>query len=79
MSKIYFLVSEFYFCMVLGMIGLLFALKSDVFSITDVFLGIIAGTLIDINLRIVSKKNSVKISGYLEHKQNTLENKTDIN
>ncbi|MGZ4161504.1 MAG: hypothetical protein ACXVNF_12035 [Neobacillus sp.] len=69
MEKIHFLVSEFFFSITLCVVALFFALRSDVFSITVVFLGLIAGSLIDMNLRSIYKNKSVKISGYLEHKQ----------
>ncbi|MEH7415055.1 hypothetical protein V7266_07195 [Neobacillus drentensis] len=78
MEKIHFLVSEFFFSIALCVVALFFALKSDVFSITVVFLGLIAGSLIDINLRSIYKNKSVKISGYLEHKQRVAEKETSI-
>ncbi|MCM2535784.1 hypothetical protein NDK43_30285 [Neobacillus pocheonensis] len=77
MEKIHFLVSEFFFSIALCIVGLFFALKSDVFSITTVFLGLMAGSLIDMNLRSIYRNKPVKISGYLEHKQKVGE--TDAN
>jgi hypothetical protein len=78
LEKIHFLVSEFFFSITLSIVALFFALKSDVFSITVVFLGLIAGSLIDINLRSIYKNKSVKISGYLEHKQRIAEKETSM-
>lgn len=78
MEKIHFLVSEFFFSIALCVVALFFALRSDVFSITVVFLGLIAGSLIDINLRSIYKNKSVKISGYLEHKQRVAEKETSL-
>ncbi|MEH7548460.1 MULTISPECIES: hypothetical protein [Bacillaceae] len=78
MEKIHFLVSEFFFSIALCVVALFFALRSDVFSITVVFLGLIAGSLIDINLRSIYKNKSVKISGYLEHKQRVAEKETSV-
>ncbi|MBB6447907.1 hypothetical protein [Bacillus benzoevorans] len=77
MEKLEFLLSEFFFSIALCFVGLLFALRSDVFSITDVFLGMIAGSLIDMNLRSYYKRKSVKISGYLEHKPDFLFDEKD--
>lgn len=76
MEKIHFLVSEFFFSIALCIVALFFALKSDVFSLTLVFLGLIAGSLIDMNLRSINKNKSVKISGYLEHKHRIGEKET---
>jgi hypothetical protein len=59
-------------------VALFFALRSDVFSITVVFLGLIAGSLIDMNLRSINKNKSVKISGYLENKQKIIEKETSM-
>lgn len=78
MEKIHFLVSEFFFSIALCVVALFFALRSDVFSITVVFLGLIAGSLIDMNLRSIYKNKSVKISGYLEHKQRIGEKETSM-
>jgi len=78
LEKIHFLVSEFFFSIALCVVALFFALRSDVFSITVVFLGLIAGSLIDINLRSIYKNKSVKISGYLEHKQRVAEKETSM-
>lgn len=78
MEKIHFLVSEFFFSIALCVVALFFALRSDDFSITVVFLGLIAGSLIDINLRSIYKNKSVKISGYLEHKQRVAEKETSM-
>jgi hypothetical protein len=76
LEKIHFLVSEFFFSITLCVVALFFALQSDVFSISVVFLGLIAGSLIDMNLRSIYKNKSVKISGYLEHKQRIVEKET---
>ena len=78
MEKIHFFVSEFFFSIALTVVALFFALKSDVFSITVVFLGLIAGSMIDLNLRSINKHKSVKISGYLEHKQKMAEKETSL-
>jgi hypothetical protein len=78
LEKIHFLVSEFFFSIALCVVALFFALRSNVFSITVVFLGLIAGSLIDINLRSIYKNKSVKISGYLEHKQRVAEKETSL-
>ena len=78
MEKIHFLVSEFFFSITLSVVALFYALRSDVFSITVVFLGLIAGSLIDMNLKTIYKNKSVKISGYLEHKQRMGEKETSM-
>ena len=77
MEKLEVLLSEFFYSIALCLVGLLFALRGDIFSITDVFLGIIAGSLIDMNLRSFYKSKSVKISGYLEHKPEFLFDEKD--
>lgn len=73
MEKIHFFVSEFFFSILLSVVALFFAVSSDAFSITVVFLGLIAGSLVDMNLRSIDKMKRVKISGYLEHKQKIAE------
>jgi len=78
LEKIHFLVSEFFFSIALSVVALFFALRSDVFTINVVFLGLIAGSLIDINLRSIYKNKAVKISGYLEHKQRIVEKETSM-
>ncbi|ULT56808.1 hypothetical protein L1999_27920 [Neobacillus drentensis] len=78
MEKIHFLVSEFFFSIALCVVALFFALRSEVFPINVVFLGLIAGSLIDINLRSIYKNKAVKISGYLEHTQRIVEKETSM-
>jgi hypothetical protein len=78
MEKIHFLVSEFFFSIALCVVALFYALRSDVFSMTVVFLGLIAGSLIDMNLRSIYKNKSVKISGYLEQRQRIGERETSL-
>ncbi|MFC3885080.1 hypothetical protein ACFOU2_17035 [Bacillus songklensis] len=71
MGKIHFLVSEFFFTLALGITGLLYVQNAETFSLSTVFLGLIAGALIDMNLRFIyNQKNSVnKVSRFIEHKQ----------
>ncbi len=76
MEKIHFLVSEFFFSIALCLVALFFALKSDAFSITVVLLGLIAGSLVDMNLRFIYKTRSVRISGYLENNNRIAEKET---
>jgi hypothetical protein len=78
MEKIHFLVSEFFFSIALCVVALFYALRSDVFSIAVVFLGLIAGSLIDMNLRSIYKNKSIKISGYLEQRQRIEERETSL-
>ncbi|MCQ6275464.1 hypothetical protein JMM81_10895 [Bacillus sp. V3B] len=78
MEKIHFLVSEFFFSITLCVVALFYALRSDVFSIAVVFLGLIAGSLIDMNLRSIYKNKSVKIGGYLEQRKRIGERETSL-
>lgn len=58
--------------------GSVFCFKIGCIFYNRCFLGLIAGSLIDMNLRSIYKNKSVKISGYLEHKQRIVEKETSM-
>ncbi|WP_456276315.1 hypothetical protein [Bacillus sp. AK128] len=70
--------SGFFFSIVFFVLALLFELENPGFSITNIFLGLIAGALIDLNIKIFYKNKVGKVSRLIEGRPKVISIKKEL-